>query len=159
MRFTLNRSCLLICLQLLRGNEIMKRRREDNLYRCNNCSYESVRKNNFERHVQSCRHMRFVNSVSVNQEIPETFYEFNTDAIHSFVTEDDSNHPNHDFENHVNLVPIHQDEEIEEDVMASSDEEQWPQDQNINNDDWFPFKSKLEMLLYILLHSKTHAMV
>lgn len=137
----------------------MKRRREEEIFECPDCNYETKKQNNFTRHLDSDRHKRATGFFSLDNNGTESDTESDFTSpcsrspviAHRDVT-GDTLQPN-----------SHHDDGVQHDQEQSSSDEEYECDTGTHstctNTQWSPFTSKLEMLLYILLHSKTHTLV
>ncbi|XP_069102001.1 uncharacterized protein [Argopecten irradians] len=133
----------------------MKRRRlghpQSGIFQCELCNFETGKHANFLRHLETDKHTRnasYVCGDGLRPPCPENDNDNELEATLPAVEE--SNHGE----------PIPYEDSGSESEVGHSYNEDSRIDFQVQQETctWFPFSSKLEMLLYVMLHSKTHIM-
>lgn len=134
--------------------------RDTSFWRCDVCNYCTDRRNNYNRHIKTTAHRNMLyfhdksNRVEMQCELSagnvchsaslssDQLIAINADGVNSdHCYPDQYEIEEHDYEL--------ENENYNNNIGAQED----------NTDEWFPFSSKVEYYLYVLMHSTTHPVV
>lgn len=134
----------------------------NNMYICECCEFRTVKENNFKRHLSTNKHIRASRFISGNEKDTRPI-EKNLEQNNIQITVD-AHLSSDDEEDGIDEVY----EEIGQGEREGDRDEDQREDEpfigNLNQEedlqtDYYPFKNKLHLLLYILKNSPTHAVV
>lgn len=120
------------------------------MYVCDCCEFKTVKENNYKKHLSTTKHIRASSFISGNEQNNLQ----TTVDVRLILSPDDQQS---------RCDEVHEDDELQDD-RSEDQREGEPFIGNSNQGEgeqteYYPFKNKLHLLLYILKNSPTHAVV